>query len=117
MLTDPKQHLLAELRRTGKHVPRLITGMEFAYKALDLFANTTEVYTDLVPELWEAVPVVVRDEFATMIRRATEPAYRFRTFRIGLPLTDDERQKDAEVRTPRVRAWAVEFCLLLDSLT
>jgi hypothetical protein len=112
----PEQHLLGVVRKCAGFVVRgIVTGREFINKVFDEFAHTERVYPEVVPELWAAVPNGTRAEFAEAIRDAVRPDFRYHAFYIGggRPMTEEELQRDAELRTARVQAWAREFARFL----
>lgn len=108
----PEQRLLGIVRKCARFVVRgFITGREFINKVFDEFAHAERVYPEVVPELWAAVPDGARAEFIEAIRGAVRPDFRYRAFYIGAgrPMTEEELQRDAELRTARVQRWAREF--------
>jgi hypothetical protein len=118
MQTD-QDYLLGEVTRTGNSFVRgIITEREFVNKVLGLFAHSEHVFVELIPKLWQAIPAALRVEFASSIREAAKPDFRYHAFYIGggRPQTEDEILRDANLRTSRVRAWALEFVRFLDSL-
>jgi hypothetical protein len=112
----PEQHLLGTVRKCAGLVVRgLVTGREFINKVLDEFAHTEGVYPELMPDLWAVIPDSIRGEFAEAIRDAARPDFRYHAFYIGggRPMTEEELQRDADLRTARVQAWAREFVRFL----
>jgi hypothetical protein len=68
----------------------------------------------VIHRLWAMLPGQVRGEFAVAVCRAAAPEYRYPLWiREGAPMTLEELEKDAALRTERVRAWATEFCRFL----
>jgi hypothetical protein len=119
VVQTPEEELVAMFRRTGAHAARgTVTVVEFINRVFDAFASLDRVYPEVIPALWELVPVVIREEFVAALRGATAPEFRYHAFHFGggRPLTEDELRRDADLRTARVRAWAVEFVRFLDGL-
>jgi hypothetical protein len=116
VVQTPEQQLLAVFRRCGGHAARgLVTAVEFTNRVFDEFASLDRVCPEVIPALWDLVPDTIRDEFAAAIRRAAAPGFRYHAFFFGggRPMTDEELRWDAELRTARVQAWAVEFVRFL----
>ena len=116
MVQSPEEQLIAVFRRTGGAVARgIVTGMEFINRVLDEFACLDRVYPAVIPALWELVPDAIREEFVAAIRRAAAPGFRYHPFHFGggRPMTEEELRRDADLRTARVQAWAVEFLKFL----
>jgi hypothetical protein len=115
----PEEELVAVFRRMGTHAARgTVTGVEFTTRVFDEFASLNRVYPEVIPVLWELVPAVIREEFVGALRGATAAEFRYHAFHFGggRPMTEDELRRDADLRTARVRAWAVEFVRFLDGL-
>jgi hypothetical protein len=109
----PEQHLLGVVRKSAGFVVRgIVTSREFINKVFDEFAHTDRVYPEVVPELWAAVPDANRAEFAEAIRDAVRPDFSYHGFYIG-GMTEEELQRDAELRTARIQDWAREFAEFL----
>ena len=114
-----EQNLLEMIQRVAAFYNRsIITALEFINKVFDEFAHTERVYPELVAELWEAIPETVRSDFVKAVRDAARPEFRYRGFYIGggRPMSEVELQRDADLRTERVQAWAREFVRYLESL-
>jgi hypothetical protein len=117
MNETPADYLLGMFRKCRGFVARgLITGPEFINKAFDSFADLERVYPEVIPDLWKEIHEDIRDEFRTAVRNATLPGFHYHAFHFGggRAMTDEEWQRDAELRTTRVRAWAVEFVRFWD---
>jgi hypothetical protein len=117
IVRSPEEQLVAVFRRFGGAVARgLLSGAEFTNRVLDEFASLDRVFPAIIPTLWDLVPTMIRGEFDAALRRATTPEFRYRAFVIGggEPSTEDELRRDADLRTARVRAWAIEFVHFLD---
>jgi hypothetical protein len=116
----PEQHLLGVVRKCAEFVVRgNVTGREFINKVFDEFAHTERVYPEVVPDMWAAVPESIRGEFAEAISYAVGPDFRYHAFYVGggRPLTEEELQRDADLRTARIQAWARAFVSFLGPLT
>ena len=112
MAHTKEEQVVAVFRRTSGAVTRgLLTGVEFINRVIDEFASIDRVYPEIIPALWALIPNFIREEFVATIRRAAAPEFRYRAFHFGgsLRMTDEEIQKDADLRTERVQAWAVAF--------
>ena len=116
MRETPEEYLIGVVRKCAGSVVRgIVSGREFVNKVFDEFAHTERVYPGAVPELWAAVPNSTRVEFAEAIHDACQPEFRYHAFYIGggRPMNEEELQRDAELRTARIRAWTFEFASFL----
>jgi hypothetical protein len=112
MSLSPEDDLRRQVSRYGPYLLRgVLTPREYVNGVLDTLAETGGVYPAVVPDLWEAVPAVVRDELAATMREAVMPGFHHRVFYFGpgRPRTDEELRRDEERQTDQVRAWAEEF--------
>jgi hypothetical protein len=93
-----------------------ISPEEFVHRLFDEFAGDRRVPTYLATPLLDSIPGPARDAFVCRVREALGPGYRRQPFLYGGPerVAEEELQRDAEVQTARVRAWAAEFQRLLD---
>lgn len=63
-----------------------------------------QVDSALFPRWWTFVPPHVRDEFTAAVRHAASPEFHFPLWiRDGEPMTQEQMQADADLRTRRVR--------------
>jgi hypothetical protein len=112
MGTSPEDQLRSEFRKYGPYVVRgVVTAPEYTNKVFDTLSYLDRVYPAVIPELWEAVPAEARAAFEAAVRAAARPGFRYQAFYIGPgpAMAEDERRRDADLRTARVRAWAEAF--------
>jgi hypothetical protein len=105
-------------RTSGALSRGVVSGVEFIDRVFDEFAALDRVYPEVVPDLWEFVPVTIQSEFAAVVRRAAAPEFRYRAFHYGgsRPATDEELRRDVDLPTARVQAWAVAFVRFLTKI-
>ena len=83
-------------------------------RLLDLLSCERRVCPAVIARLWAFVPAGARDGFASAVRQAASPQFRLPLWiRDGQPMTLEELEQDAELRSARVRVWAAEFCRFL----
>jgi hypothetical protein len=108
------QYQLRELGRVGKYIvkrPGVITSTEFINKAFSEFADAGQVYPDVISNIWAQIPLDMQPEFVNAVHNAARPDFLFREVFIGPwpPRSEEERQRENQLRTEVVRAWAIEF--------
>jgi hypothetical protein len=114
----PDEVLLEQVRRHAELTMReIVTGPEFIYAMFDSFAHIERAHPELVPDLWDAIPGNIRDEFVEAICGAARPEFCYEPFYIGgRPRSSDATvQKDAELHTFRIQSWARELLCFLAS--
>lgn len=95
----------------------LVNEADLTGRLWELLSFERQVSPAVVRRMWEFVPVGAREGFAATLRQATSPQFRLLPWiREGLPMTLEEAEQDAELRSSRVRAWAAAFCWFLDAV-
>jgi hypothetical protein len=93
-----------------------ITSEELVTKLFDEFAADRGTHTHLAARILTTIPDAARSEFVRRVEDALRPDFRKPPWNYGGPRqpTEEERRRESDELTTRVRAWAAEFRRLLD---
>jgi hypothetical protein len=109
------EHFRRECRRVSAG---LANGADLPGRLWHRLAFESKVCPEVVPRLWALVPAGAREGFAAAVGRAASREFHLPFWlRDGQPMTLAELEADAELRSARVRAWAVEFGRVLAEST
>jgi hypothetical protein len=111
------ERLVEKFRRECRRVSAgIMDARDLPGRLWYFFPDEKRVCPEVVPRLWAFVPESARAGFAEALRLASLPEFRLLPWlREYQPMTWEELEADAEARSARVRAWAVEFCRFLDA--
>ncbi len=109
------EQLIRDFGKLAVFVDRgLLTGREYVSSLLDTL-GWADCCPELVPVLWEAVPVAVRVELRHALREVLLPEFHWHAYyTTGFDVSEDEQSRRDAAGTARIRAWAIEFLRLLD---
>jgi hypothetical protein len=110
MSLTPERKLLKQFQKARQQLSRGIAfPVEYVNKCLLLLA-VSEVFPQVVPQLWELIHDSCKAEFKIKIRDALAADFVFAPILFGVPAcTPEEHQRRTDQITHRLREWAVAF--------